>query len=81
MGDDALNGSLTYFDNRYQNFIEAVNLPGTAIYPYYVQTFENLEAVRIYGLEAKAHGNSQKDGEPLDHWRGRLVKIKTISSP
>ena len=54
LGDDALNGSLTYFDNRYQNFIETVNRPGNAVYPYYVQSFENLESVRIYGIEAKA---------------------------
>ncbi len=54
LGDDYLNGSLTYFDNNYQNFIESVNHPGNAVYPYYVQTFENLDQVRIYGLEAKA---------------------------
>ncbi len=54
LGDEHLNGSLTYFDNHYQNFIESVNRPGNAIYPYYVQTFENLDQVRIYGLEAKA---------------------------
>lgn len=54
LGDDHLNGALTYFDNQYQNFIESVNRPGNAIYPYYVQTFENLDQVRIYGLEARA---------------------------
>lgn len=54
LGDEKLNASLTYFDNNYQNFIEAVNGPGTALYPYYVQTFENLDQVRIYGIEAKA---------------------------
>lgn len=54
LGDDHLNGSITYFDNQYQNFIEPVNRPGNAIYPYYVQTFENLDQVRIYGVEAKA---------------------------
>lgn len=53
LGDDKLNGSLTYFDNRYRNFIESVNGRGTAMYPYYVQTFENLDQVRIYGIEAK----------------------------
>ncbi len=53
LGDKNLNGSLTYFDNRYQNFIEAVNRPGTAMYPYYIQSFENLDQVHIYGLEAK----------------------------
>ena len=54
LGDDKLNGSLTYFDNNYKNFIESVNGRGTAMYPYYVQTFENLDQVRIYGIEAKA---------------------------
>lgn len=51
--DDAVSGSLTYFDNRYSNFIEAVNLPGTRQYPYFIQTYQNLEDVRIYGLEAR----------------------------
>lgn len=54
LGDDHLNGALTYFDNQYQNFIESVSRPGNAIYPYYIQTFENLDQVRIYGVEAKA---------------------------
>jgi hemoglobin/transferrin/lactoferrin receptor protein len=54
IGDQQLNGSLTYFDNSYQNFIEAVNRPGNAQYPYYIQSYENLESVRIYGVEAKA---------------------------
>jgi len=54
LGDKNLNGSLTYFDNHYQNFIEAINRPGTAMYPYYIQSYENLEQVHIYGLEAKA---------------------------
>ena len=53
LGDEKLNGSLTYFNNNYQNFIESVNRPGTRMYPYYEQTFENLDKVRIYGLEAK----------------------------
>lgn len=53
LGDDKLNGALTFFDNRYQNFIEAVQFPGTPLYPYYIQSFENLDQVRIYGLEAR----------------------------
>ncbi len=53
LGDDSLNGALTYFDNSYKNFIETVNSPGTATYPYFVQSYENLESVRIYGVEAK----------------------------
>lgn len=53
LGDDRLNGAFTYFDNNYKNFIETVNSPGTATYPYFVQSYENLEKVRIYGVEAK----------------------------
>lgn len=53
LGDDKLNGTFTYFDNNYQDFIEAVNRPGNALYPYFVQSYENLDRVRIYGLEAK----------------------------
>ena len=53
LGDETLNGALTYFDNNYKNFIETVNNPGTATYPYFVQSYENLEKVRIYGVEAK----------------------------
>ena len=49
-----LSGSLTYFDNRYSNFIEPVNLPGNRQYPYFIQTFQNLDNVRIYGLEARS---------------------------
>jgi len=52
--DAAVSASLTYFDNRYSNFIEAVNLPGTRQYPYFIQTYQNLEDVRIYGLEARS---------------------------
>lgn len=51
--DAAVSASLTYFDNRYSNFIEAVNLPGTRQYPYFIQTYQNLEDVRIYGVEAR----------------------------
>ena len=54
VGDQTLNGSLTYFDNSYQNFIETVNRPGNAQYPYFIQNYLNLESVRIYGIEAKA---------------------------
>jgi len=48
-----ISGSLTYFDNRYENFIESVTGPGTAQYPVFVQSFENLENVRIHGIEAR----------------------------
>lgn len=48
-----ISGSLTYFDNHYDNFIESVTGPGTAQYPIFVQSFENLDNVRIYGIEAR----------------------------
>lgn len=51
--DSTVSGSLTYFDNRYDNFIESVTGPGTAQYPFFVQSFENLDDVRIYGIEAR----------------------------
>jgi len=50
---EQLSGSLTYFDNRYTNFIDAINLPGNRQYPFFIQTYENLEDVRIYGVEAR----------------------------
>ena len=52
--DRQINASLTYFDNRYENFIESVTGRGTPQYPMFTQTFENLENVRIYGLEARS---------------------------
>lgn len=58
--DRQFNTSLTYFDNRYSNFIEAVNLPGNRQYPYFIQTFQNLEAVRLYGLEARSEWRFDK---------------------
>lgn len=52
-GTSQANGALTYFDNRYKNFIENVTASGTRQYPYFIQSYENLDNVRIYGLEAK----------------------------
>lgn len=46
-------GALTYFDNRYDNFIEQVSTAGTrSMYPLGITSYENLEDVRIYGIEA-----------------------------
>lgn len=53
IGTDQANASLTYFDNHYKNFIENVTRAGNAQYPYFIQSYENLSDVRIYGLEAK----------------------------
>jgi len=52
-GKEDLNGSLTYFDTNYTNFINEVTYPGTPAYPYFIQNFENLASVRIYGVEAR----------------------------
>jgi hemoglobin/transferrin/lactoferrin receptor protein len=52
--NQALAASLTFFDNRYSNFIESVSGPGTPVYPFFVESFENLDNVRIYGLEARS---------------------------
>lgn len=52
-GNDQANGSLTYFDNSYDNFIESVTAPGTREYPFFIQSYQNLEDVRIYGVEAR----------------------------
>ncbi|MFJ1299555.1 TonB-dependent hemoglobin/transferrin/lactoferrin family receptor [Pseudomonadota bacterium AL_CKDN230030165-1A_HGKHYDSX7] len=60
-GDDTLGGSLSFFDNRYQNFIDKqVPLnpsspqwqPGWGSYPLGVTGAVNRARVRIYGAEA-----------------------------
>lgn len=51
--DSQRSGSLTFFENRFKNFIENVTAPGTTQYPLFVRSFENLENVRIYGIEAR----------------------------
>lgn len=60
LGDKHVNGSLTYFDNRYENFIESVMAVGNAQYPYFIQSYQNLADVRIYGLEARGEWRVHK---------------------
>jgi len=65
MGSDALGGAISFFDNRYQNFIDGdvpLNAgspqwqPGWAgQYPLGVTGTVNRAKVRIYGAEASAH--------------------------
>ncbi|WP_159078914.1 TonB-dependent hemoglobin/transferrin/lactoferrin family receptor [Orrella marina] len=55
--NQAVKGSLTYFDNTYTNFIESVTGPGTRQYPFFIQSYENLADVRIYGVEARGEWN------------------------
>lgn len=52
-GNKQVNGAVTYFDNHYKNFIEGVTGPGNKQYPYFIQSYENLADVRIYGLETR----------------------------
>lgn len=65
LGTDALGGALSFFDNRYQNFIDS-NVPLDAgspqwqagwagQYPLGVTGNVNRAKVRIYGAEASAH--------------------------
>lgn len=56
-GNKTVNGALTYFDNTYTNFIESVTSPGTRQYPLFVQSYQNLADVRIYGIEARGEWN------------------------
>lgn len=65
LGSDSLGGALSFFDNRYQNFIDS-NVPLDAgspqwqpgwagQYPLGVTGNVNRAKVRIYGAEASAH--------------------------
>ncbi|WP_164521393.1 TonB-dependent hemoglobin/transferrin/lactoferrin family receptor [Iodobacter ciconiae] len=60
LGNNALGGSFTAFDNRYKDFIEQISIacpgnpmcvPGTSI----TYQNQNQSRVRIYGAEARAH--------------------------
>jgi hemoglobin/transferrin/lactoferrin receptor protein len=61
LGDDDLGGSITWFDNWYRNFIDAVDVDPESVgvpsgtYPLGVSAYENRARVRIYGIEAAAH--------------------------
>lgn len=59
-GDNKLGGSVTAFDNRYDDFIEqmSINCPGnTACVPGTFVTYQsqNISEARIYGAEARMH--------------------------
>lgn len=61
LGNDALGGSLSLFDNHYKNFIDAVDVAAedygldSSDFPQGFTHMANLERVRIYGAEATAH--------------------------
>ena len=66
LGNEKLGGSLTFFDNRYRDFIDENvtltpasaewNPAWTGQYPMGVTAFANRARVRIYGAEARVHG-------------------------
>lgn len=60
-GNQQANGAITYFDNHYSNFIDNVLGRGNAQYPYFIQSYENLADVRIYGLEARGEWSVTKE--------------------
>ena len=73
LGDDDLGGAISFFDTRYQNFIDT-QVPLTAgspqwqdqwtgQYPMGVTAATNRARVRIYGAEASAHW------QMTPHWR------------
>lgn len=65
LGSDALGASLSWFDNRYRDFIDAsaVVTPGSALwkpewagaFPWGIYATQNRARVRIYGADASAH--------------------------
>lgn len=55
-GDENFGARASLFHNRYRNFIEAVTVPGfDPTYPFGVTEFQNLDRVRISGVEAAVH--------------------------
>ncbi|WP_411032963.1 TonB-dependent hemoglobin/transferrin/lactoferrin family receptor [Shinella sp. BYT-45] len=57
MGDDDFGGRISAFHNRYRNFIEAVSasVQDPAVYPFGITEFQNLNRVRITGVEFSVH--------------------------
>lgn len=55
-GDENFGVRASLFHNRYRNFIEAVAVPGfDPTYPFGITQFQNLNRVRISGVEAAVH--------------------------
>ncbi|MCP8894024.1 TonB-dependent hemoglobin/transferrin/lactoferrin family receptor [Shinella daejeonensis] len=55
LGDEDFGGRFSAFHNRYRNFIEAVTLGFDPTYPMGVTEFQNLDKVRIMGVELAVH--------------------------
>ncbi|OWT56774.1 TonB-dependent hemoglobin/transferrin/lactoferrin family receptor [Candidimonas nitroreducens] len=77
-GDAKLGGRLSFYDNRYRNFIEGVPLTASSaewqqawngLYPLGVTGYVNRAHVRIYGAELSGHWQFQ----PGWHVRGALA--------
>ncbi|MCX5495070.1 TonB-dependent hemoglobin/transferrin/lactoferrin family receptor [Kaistia dalseonensis] len=71
-GDQALGGGLSIFNNYYKNFIDAKSLTAAEAaaagyplsqYPLGVTRYENIDSVRIYGIEARGNW------EFAPHWK------------
>ncbi|MCO6392666.1 TonB-dependent hemoglobin/transferrin/lactoferrin family receptor [Aliihoeflea aestuarii] len=56
-GDEDFGVRASLFHNRYRNFIEAVSADdqNPAVYPFGITEFQNLDRVRISGIEAAVH--------------------------
>lgn len=53
-----VQGSINYFDNSYDNFINQVTVAdASGLYPFGVTSYQNLDDVRIYGIEASGQWN------------------------
>lgn len=55
VGNESLGAHLAYFDNRYRDFIDSVNLGNSPEYPMFIQSYANRAHVRIYGVEFTGH--------------------------
>lgn len=61
LGNEALGGSISLFDNRYKNFIDTIDANRSDYgfeetdFPTFFQALDNRDKVRIYGAEGTAH--------------------------
>ncbi|GAB4353980.1 MAG: TonB-dependent hemoglobin/transferrin/lactoferrin family receptor [Oricola sp.] len=54
-GDDGFGGHTTFFYNKYRNFIDSSTDYSDPAYSYGSTSYENLDRVRIHGVEAELH--------------------------
>ncbi|MET0169902.1 MAG: TonB-dependent receptor, partial [Aliihoeflea sp.] len=93
-GDDDFGVRAALFHNRYRNFIDAVAVPGfDPTYPFGVTEFQNIDRVRISGVEAAVHKRFDNGfhvmgslavarGENLDTgvYLGSVAPVKGVAS-